>query len=120
MKRKFESSSVFDRNPLIDITMTSKNGEEIYEKIKKMGYTHILANIAEIIRINKGYKIFYWSDKDLKKFDDFYNNHLEIEKDFESIKDQKLYAKSILYKIVEKKKKNEPNYILKAIELSQK
>jgi hypothetical protein len=120
MKRKFESSSVFDRNPLIDITITSKNGEEIYEKIRKMGYTHILANIAEIIRINKGYKIFYWSDKDLKKFDDFYNNHLEVERDFESIKEQKLYAKSILYKIVEKKKKNEPNYILKAIELSQK
>jgi len=118
--KKFESSSVFDRNPLVDAVMESNNGDEVYEKLKKIGFTHILANIYEIVRVNKDYNIFYWGEKDLGKFNDFFNKHMKIEKDFEKIRDNKVTEKSVLYKIVENKKNIEPNLISQAIEISIK
>lgn len=113
MTKKFEASSVFDTNPLIDIVMDSSNSTDIYKKLRDMGFTHILINIAEVIRINKDYNLFYWKENDLLKFNDFFEKHLQVEKEYERIINNKIAEKSILYKIVDKKDKKDQgiNYI---------
>ncbi len=115
IKKKFEASSVFDRNPLVDITMKSQNEKEIYDELKKMGFTHILINIAEAIRISRGYNLFYWSEKDLKKYHSFFSKHLQTEKEHERIIENKLAEKSVLYKITETKTKPEPDYLFEVL-----
>ncbi|MEF3280226.1 MAG: glycosyltransferase family 39 protein [Elusimicrobiota bacterium] len=111
LDRRFEASSVFDRNLLIDTVITSKKPQDIYLKLKEKGITHILLNVNEAFRTNKGYNIFYWEPGEISKFHDFFNKHLSIEKDYEKIADGRYLEKVILYRLVENNQNPSVDYI---------
>lgn len=111
IKRNFDSSSVFDKNILIEITKHSRNGDEIYKKLKEMGFTHILFNYAEAKRYQDNYKVFSWNDRDLNIFNDFFNMHLEEIEVFDEKMNNYLLNKVILYRIVDNSKTKKTNYI---------
>ncbi|MBP7796545.1 MAG: glycosyltransferase family 39 protein [Elusimicrobiales bacterium] len=120
LDKPFEVSSVFDRNQLIDITIGSKDGDEVYKKLKEKGITHILLNVTEAFRTQKGYSIFYWGDEDMKKYDDFFNKHLSEEKTYEKIISNQYSEKLVLYRIVDRNKTIFSNYLRQVWEYSKK
>ena len=76
--RNFVASSAFDLNPFLELLKTCKTHVEIYENLNKQNFTHILINYKEIRRINKTYNIFNLTSKQIKLYDDFRENYLEI------------------------------------------
>ncbi|MCX7641470.1 MAG: glycosyltransferase family 39 protein [Elusimicrobiales bacterium] len=109
LKIPHETASVFDIHPLVEISEKSKNGDEIYKKLKNMGFTHIMVNLAEGYRI-KSYGNHYFSKTAYEKFDDFFKNHLIVENEWQEIDKNKINQKIILYLIVEKNMVKDFNY----------
>lgn len=105
LKIPHETASVFDIHPLVKISEEVKNGDEIYLKLKEMGFTHIMLNLPEGYR-TRIYGNHYFTKTGFKKFDDFFKNHLLIENEIE----EKDGTKLILYIIVEKNMTSKPNY----------
>ncbi len=104
-----QTASVFDKHPLIEVVEESKDGEEIYKRLKKAGFTHILLNLAEGYR-TKAYGNCYFNLEDFKKFDDFFKNHIMVENEIEEKKGNQIVQKIILYTIVEKNISQPFNY----------
>ena len=84
--RCYITNSVFDLNPIVEIANNSKSAEEMLEKLKNMGITHILYNDREAERLEKGYHIFYWND-----------NGYEINKNFKQKYLQCIYQEEAVY-----------------------
>jgi hypothetical protein len=114
MKKKFEASTVYDRNIFLDEVIDSKNIEELYNSLKNKGFTHILFNISECIRNNMTYKILYLNKDEIIKFHNFFDKYMQEEKYFDDISNGRIINRVILYKITEKKNKPSPDYIYEA------
>ncbi|MGC9069893.1 MAG: ArnT family glycosyltransferase [Elusimicrobiales bacterium] len=109
LKLPYQIASVFDKHPLIEITESSKDEDEIYERLKKVGITHIFLNLAEGYRI-KTYGNHYFDKKDFEKFDRFFKKHLIVENEIEEKKNNQISQKLILYMIVERNMTSSFNY----------
>lgn len=105
LKIPHETASVFDLHPLVKLSQESKDGDEIYLKLKEKGFTHIMLNLTEGYR-TKVYGNLYFSPEEFKRFDDFFKKHLLVEKEIE----EKDKTKIILYLLVERKMVYEVNY----------
>lgn len=74
LKLPYLYSDVFGRNPIIAWTEESQSPEDIYAKIRQAGVTHFFINFEEARR-TYGYKMLKWQGNNLKKFEEFWNNH---------------------------------------------
>ncbi|MEA3307536.1 MAG: hypothetical protein U9Q34_07105, partial [Elusimicrobiota bacterium] len=89
IKKNFIASSVFDLSPIAQYAKSSKNGKEMFAKMKKDKITHILLNVAEAQRLEKTYAIFNWDNKSsavLREFLEKYTKAIFIKE--EKIKNQ--------------------------------
>ena len=75
--KRFWYSSVHDWVPLVLWSNESRDAEELYAKMKSQGFTHILMNIPETMRL-EGYNLFPWHGAGRKNFVDFANRHLTL------------------------------------------
>ncbi|MBI4800916.1 MAG: glycosyltransferase family 39 protein [Elusimicrobia bacterium] len=75
LKKDFVVSSVFDKTPLVEYAAASKTGEEMYARMKADGITHLLLNVAEAVKLGKGYGMFYFDDRSLAVFNEFWAAH---------------------------------------------
>jgi arabinogalactan endo-1,4-beta-galactosidase len=76
MKKDFVVSSVFDRTPIVEYAAASKDGEELYARLRADGITHLLVNAAEGIKLGKSYGMFYWDARARGVFDAFWDRHV--------------------------------------------
>lgn len=60
LKKRFIVSSVYDKNALVEYASASKDGADLYARLRADGVTHLLINTAEAIRLGRGYRMFYW------------------------------------------------------------
>ena len=107
IKKNFVVSSVFDLSPIVEYAKHSKNGKEMYENMRKDDISHLILNLAEAIRLARGYKIFGWDDKSLTVFNDFWNNHVkEIFLKEETIHEQGRVLKNrvMVYELIKESK----------------
>ncbi|MBI3007948.1 MAG: glycosyltransferase family 39 protein, partial [Candidatus Omnitrophica bacterium] len=75
IKRKVIYNTVFDTSIIEEVVNTSTSPEEVYEKVKSLGATHILLNYVEVARLNRTYS--YMKDFNWKLFYGFENKYLE-------------------------------------------
>lgn len=67
LDRDFVSNSPLDDNIIVGIVNSSRSGEEIRNKLKEMGITHILYNASEVKRVDLNYSSFNWADEEARK-----------------------------------------------------
>ena len=63
IKRAVLYNTVFDTSIIEEVVNTSTSPEEVYEKIRDLGATHLLLNYVEVARLNRTYsymKDFNW------------------------------------------------------------
>ncbi|MCG3203511.1 MAG: hypothetical protein KCHDKBKB_00179 [Elusimicrobia bacterium] len=89
--KRYWYSSVHDYVPLVLWTNESSSADELYRKMKDQGFTHLLINIPETVRL-EGYKLFTWTEEGKKIFADFANRHLKLV----NVKPIAGYAESLL------------------------
>jgi len=76
LKRDFIFNDVHNFTPIVEWTKVSKNGDELYRKIKEEEVTHILINTFEAIRtLLFGY--LNWNEEEIKIFDQFWQKYVE-------------------------------------------
>ncbi|MBU2529438.1 MAG: hypothetical protein KKD35_00205 [Elusimicrobia bacterium] len=75
IKKKFIASSAFDVSPLAEYAKSSKNATEMYIKMRKNEITHILLNVAEAQRLEKGYGIFDWDSRSSELLKEFFEKY---------------------------------------------
>ncbi|MBA7510164.1 hypothetical protein ES705_02139 [subsurface metagenome] len=76
IKRDFISNNVHNLTPVVEWTKMSKNGDELYKKIREEKITHILINTFEATRtISYGY--LNWNEEEIKIFDRFWQKYVE-------------------------------------------
>ena len=69
-------SSVFDVTPIVEWARQSKDGMELYKKLKSEGITHLFINLGEAARL-VNYKIFYFDDRSIGVFNEFWDKYVE-------------------------------------------
>ncbi|MCX7716594.1 MAG: hypothetical protein N2Z73_04180, partial [Endomicrobia bacterium] len=85
IKRKSVFHGVADFSPLIDMLKTSETSNDLYNKFKENGITHILLNVPEARRL-AGYDIFYFEPKEFKIWCEFWDKYVrEIYRDIADI-----------------------------------
>lgn len=67
LDRDFVGNSPFDDNIIVGIVSSSRSGEEIRERLREMGITHILYNASEVKRVDRAYASFNWADKEARE-----------------------------------------------------
>ena len=77
LKKDFIVSSVYDKTALVEYAAASRDGEDLYARLKADGITHILLNPAEAIRLGAGYRTFYWDERARGVFYGFWERHLK-------------------------------------------
>jgi len=77
IKRRYESQMAGDLTPLVAYCSTDSvhTGDELYEKLKKLEFTHILFNAREARRL-AGYDMYHWTGESLSIFCDFWNKYV--------------------------------------------
>ncbi len=75
--KRFWYSSVHDWVPLVLWANASTDGNTLYEKMKSQGFTHLLVNVPETMRL-EGYNLFPWNDTGRKAFTEFADQHLNL------------------------------------------
>jgi hypothetical protein len=77
LKRDFLVSSVYDKTAIVEYAAASKNGDEMYARLKADGITHMMLNLVEGIRLGKSYHTFYFTPASLAVFNDFWARHVK-------------------------------------------
>lgn len=110
-EKPYEASSVFDRNILNDICLSSKGPEEIYLALKARGITRIIFNIKEAMRNNAAYGIFYFDGPSMDRFNSFFDRHMKEEYSYDETQNGQIINRVIVYSLVEKTDRPAFNYI---------
>ncbi|MDT8286056.1 MAG: hypothetical protein RQ748_03010, partial [Elusimicrobiales bacterium] len=80
LERPYLASSVFDLNPVVELSAAARSGRDLYESLTEAGVTHMVLNVAEAIRLGRGYGAFYWDAAARRSFYEFWDRHaVELE-----------------------------------------
>jgi 4-amino-4-deoxy-L-arabinose transferase-like glycosyltransferase len=77
LKKKFIVSSVYDKTAIVEYASASKDGDEMFARLRADGVTHLLLNVVEAIRIGKDYKVFYFTPSSQAVFNDLWSRHVK-------------------------------------------
>lgn len=77
LRRDSAASSVFNSEPLADYASRSENADDMYDRLTRDGFTHIIFNPAECLR-NKRHLQFR-PPHTREVFKDFFKNHVNVE-----------------------------------------
>jgi len=64
LPRRFETSSQHDRSALLTLLQAQVSPEAVRDRLVKMGYSHLLVNVAEMRRLGRNYPVVPWTDPD--------------------------------------------------------
>ena len=67
LDRDFVGNSPLDDNIIVGIVSSSRSGEEIRERLREMGITHILYNASEVKRVDRAYASFNWASEEARE-----------------------------------------------------
>ncbi len=67
LDRNFVANSPLDDNIIVGIVDSSRSSEEIRNRLKEMGITHIFYNVSEVKRVNLTYGSFNWANKEARE-----------------------------------------------------
>ena len=99
-RKDFVASSVFDKTPAVEWATASKDGDELYARMKTEGITHLLLNSSEAIRLGRSYRIFYWDERARMVFNDFWSHHLKEVFTHDETNDGRLLNRVAVYELI--------------------
>jgi len=76
-ERRFIAPSVTDVHPLVLFARASSTPEEMQAKVAAEGFTHIFLNLAEAIRLDKGYHLFQWDEASIRVFNAWWDRYVQ-------------------------------------------
>lgn len=77
--RVFIANTAHDVTPIVELTYQAKNVNDLLEKLKTLGVTHIIFNKREGTRLDTQYKYLHWKTADDEaKFGEFYHKRLKL------------------------------------------
>lgn len=77
LPRRFETSSQHDRTALVTLLQAQASPEAVRALLVKMGYSHLLVNVAEMRRLGRNYPVLPWTDPDSRSAFVALTRHLE-------------------------------------------
>jgi len=76
--RLFIANTAHDATPIVELTHQAKDVNDLQERLKILGVTHIIFNKREGTRLDIQYKYLHWKTaEDGVKFWEFYHSHLK-------------------------------------------
>lgn len=99
MKKDFLVSSVYDRCAAVEYAAAAKDGNDLYARLKADGFTHILLNTAEAIRLGRDYRMLSWDARTKKVFYDFWDSHAKEVFVFDEERDGKFFNRVAVYEL---------------------
>ena len=98
-ERRFIINNVVDYIPIVEFTKASKNEDELADKLRKEGITHILLNAREVYRL-KSYNIYYFNNDEWLIYQKFVSKYVK-----------ELYSKDwvFVYEILGAEEANKPH-----------
>ncbi|MFH1239410.1 MAG: hypothetical protein V1653_04775, partial [bacterium] len=78
IQRKVLTSSVYDQTPVVEWTKSSGSSEGVFLAMRKEHITHIMLNKPEALRLQKSYQIFYFNERELQIFNEFWKKYLRF------------------------------------------
>ncbi len=99
LERPYLASSVFDLNPVVELSAASRSGGELYSRLRAAGVTHIVLNVSEAIRLGRGYRTFYWDAAARRVFYEFWDRHLVELRGWNETADGRFLNRVVLYEL---------------------
>jgi len=100
-KKDYIVSSVYDKTAIVEYSAASKDGEDLYARLRKDGVTHLLLNTADAIRLGRDYKMFYWDDRARGNFYAFWERHTKEVFAFEEAQGGRIFNRIAVYELVD-------------------
>jgi hypothetical protein len=76
LQRGHVAASVFDEPPLIRWAREARSGEELAERLRREGITHLVVNLGEA-QATKGYRVLAFDDQELARLAAFWKRHVK-------------------------------------------
>ncbi|MBI4351262.1 MAG: phospholipid carrier-dependent glycosyltransferase [Elusimicrobia bacterium] len=102
LKKDFIVSSVYDRTAVVEYAAASKDGEDLYARLRADGVTHLFLNAAEAIRLGGNYRIFYWDERARGVFYSFWERHVKEVFSFEEAQNGQVINRVSVYELADK------------------
>lgn len=102
LKKDFIVSSVYDNTAAVEYAVASKDGEDLYARLKADGVTHMLLNTAEAIRLGTSYRMFYWDERARGVFYDFWGRHIKEVFHFDEAQNGQVFNRVSVYELADK------------------
>jgi len=102
LKKDFIVSSVYDNTAAVEYAAASKDGEDLYARLKADGVTHILLNTAEAIRLGTSYRMFYWDERARGVFYSFWDRHAREVFSFDEAQNGQVFNRVLVYELDDK------------------
>lgn len=112
LRRPYLAASVFDLNPVVELSAASRSGRDLYERLTAAGVTHIVLNVAEAIRLGRGYGSFYWDAAARRNFYDFWDRHAVELQGWTETEEGRFSNRVAVYEIAEEKPGRPPAFNL--------
>lgn len=77
-ERNHLASSAYDKTPIVEWVRASKGVEELLEKLRSEGITHLLYNAVEARFLNQKFGYFKWKPDEKELFDQFTSGYLKV------------------------------------------
>ncbi|NJK88488.1 MAG: hypothetical protein HC923_03205 [Myxococcales bacterium] len=71
------SASIYDRSVLVPYVRGAKSPEEVHERLRKVGFTHLAINAAEAYRLHRSYGVLRLKEDEQELWARFSNQFLE-------------------------------------------
>lgn len=110
LERDFTVSSVYDRSALVEYAASAKDAAGLHAALKARGYTHLLVNLMEGIRLGRDYRMFYWDERARGVFYDFWNAHVREVFATEEQREGRFFNRVAVYEITDAKAPGAPPF----------
>lgn len=119
LKKDFIVSSVYDRTAVVEYAAASKDGEDLYARLRADGVTHLLLNTAEAIRLGGNYRTFYWDERARGVFYAFWERHVKEVFHFDEVQNGQPINRVSVYELAEKPPAPPPFNVMKEVVMRQ-
>ncbi|MDO8802853.1 MAG: phospholipid carrier-dependent glycosyltransferase [Elusimicrobiota bacterium] len=101
-KKDYIVSSVYDKTAIVEYSAASKDGDDLYARLKADGVTHILLNTADAIRLGRDYRMFYWDERARGVFYTFWERHAREVFTFDDAQNGRAFNRIAVYELMDK------------------
>ena len=101
-RKNYIVSSVYDKTAIVEYSAASKDGEDLYARLRAAGVTHLLLNTADAIRLGRDSRMFYWDERARGVFYAFWERHAREVFGFDEAQNGRVFNRIAVYELADK------------------